>query len=58
MMDLESEGHKLKSTVENPVVVIIEPTWKKACCRAIQIDENESLALNPITTVEIKIIAK
>ena len=57
-IDLDNEGHILKSTVENPVVVIIEHTWKNACCKAIQIEENESLILNPITTVDIKIIPK
>ena len=57
-IDLDNEGHILKSTVENPVVVIIEPTWKNACWKAVQIDENESLILNPITTVDIKIIPK
>ena len=27
-------GHKLKSVVEYPVVVIIEATWKKECRKA------------------------
>ena len=29
-MNLENSGHRLKSTVENPVVVMMDATWKAA----------------------------
>ena len=37
-MALEKVGQVLKSTVANPVVVMMEDTWKKACRRLVPTD--------------------
>ena len=52
----DNEGHKLKSAVENPVVVIIDATWKNDCCIALPNEGNVLRILKPITTVAIRII--
>ena len=49
-MFFDSSGQVLKSTVENPVVVIIEATWNEAAVKA-------SKALAQVWSMFIKIIA-
>ena len=50
-IDFDNVGHWLKSVVENPVVVMIDATWKNACWNATQIEPKHPLMFTPMINV-------
>ena len=52
---LDTCGHKSKFVVENPVVVIIEPTWNAACFNASPIVGKKLRTLKVIIPIVAKI---
>ena len=57
-INLETSGHASKSTVENPVVVMIEATWKEAWRREEAILETELQILMVMIPIDANIIKK
>ena len=57
-INLEVSGHRLKSVVEKPVVVIIDATWKDECLSVSSIPLNKLKVLKNIIAMAAAIMMK